>query len=500
MSNERLNRVINQICHAWEEQQAEHEGKMRSLANSIVSEHETERFNTQKAFKSALAAKNNEINALLSECKKLKALVTHIHTENKELQKKLSNANRTIESLRQGGMIQFDDNGFSKKTFSEDSTFPNDDSQSVGNADFYGNADDLSSVGSSHGQIPNWNIQQQNRPQPSHLFARDRRSPDVDFGYHQGGGGGSSTGGYYPETDHHGRSSAPPSNVIGGLFSSSTNSQFPSRQGPAHLSHGLVFGGRFVLDGSADDPVAGLYHREDLRMDRAGSYDSSRPDRDRDSEEFRPSSSVHDDARHFPDGQGLQQSQAASKARLGSVLSPAASPFLPGAPSGPSPIGRAIGAPIGFAPTPAGSSPAKPAPVPLKVEAPPPGFETFPSERDQIYSPFESNRSQSSSIGSVSQQADSTVGATTASSASSLAPQASPGLEEDSKPSSLSGSGTEDPTNTSAVAAAVSGTANDEAAILTQMRLQSKSSKLDAKPLPTPVSPTNPTLRSPDSL
>jgi hypothetical protein len=472
MSNERLNRVINQICHAWEEQQAEHEGKMRSLANSIVTEHETERFNTQKAFKSALAAKNNEINALLSECKKLKALVTHIHSENKELQKKLANANRTIESLRQGA-IQFDENGSTKKNFSED---PTDDSHSVGTADFYGNADD-SSVG-SYGQVPNWNVQHQppqNRSQQSHLFARDRRSPDVDgFGYHPGGVSG---GGYFP-ADHHGRSSAPPSTGnMGGLFSSSSNSQFPSRQGPPHPSHGLVFGGRFVLDGSAEDPVAGLYHRDDFRMDRAGSYDSSRSDRDRDSEEFRHSFHDDRDPRHFPDVQGhpQQPTQPASKSRLGSVLSPAASPFMPGAPLGPSPIGRAPSA---------GSSPA---PFPRKAEAPPPGFETFSSEHDQVYSPSESNRSQSSSLGSMSQHADPTV----------AAPQASPGLEEDSKPSSLSGGGgTEDPTTAASSSPAV----NDETAILTQMRLQSKSSKLDAKPLPTQVSPPTPTLRSPDSL
>ena len=62
--------------------------------------------------------------------------------------------------------------------------------------------------------------------------------------------------------------------------------------------------------------------------------------------------------------------------------------------------------------------------------------------------------------------------------------------EEDPKPS-LSVTRTEDSIVPS------SSTTNDETAILTHMRLQSKSSKLDAKPL---SSPNNPTVHSLDSL
>jgi hypothetical protein len=449
MYNEKLNKLINQVCHAWEEQAAEHEGKMRSLANSIVAEHEAERFNTQKAFKSALASKNNEINALLSECKKLKALVTHIHTENKELQKKLSNANRTIESLRQGGGPSFEDgSGLMKKPSDEYGSVANDDALSVGTGEYYGSLDDMS-LG-SHGSVPMPNWSQQSR-QPVPGLSRDRPSPEVGDGYV---GGGSHHGGYFPDHEQ-GRSSAPPtSGGMGGLFSSGgapPHQQYPpSRQPP---SHGLVYGGRYVLEGSGEDPMGGggggLYNRDDFRMDR------------RDGDDFRQPPGYHSEPPRLSHSHSADMQQQA----LGSKrLSPAASPFMPGPSFGQNPIGRHVGGPT-LAPP--GGSPPRSAPIPLKAETapPPPGFETFSRESDQIYSPpFDPHRSHASSIGSLNQLNDPLP--------SPFAQHASPGLEEAAPETGAAAGQGEDSSLTT-----------DPASLLNQMRLQSKSSKLDAKPL-----------------
>jgi hypothetical protein len=432
MYNEKLNKLVSQVCHAWEEQAAEHEGKMRSLANSIVAEHEAERFNTQKAFKSALASKNNEINALLSECKKLKTLVTHIHSENQELQMKLSIANRTIESLRQGGGT-----GLSSEEKAADEGAANDDSLSA-TGEYYGSMDEasLGSHTGNTGPMPVWG--QQSR-QSAH-----RPSPDTADGYHHGG--------YYPDHDQQGRASAPPSTGggIGGLFSSapvSTHQQYPpSRQGP---SHGLVYGGRYVLEGSGDDQMAGggaLYNRDDFRMDR------------RDGEEFRNQPpGFHSDQTRLSYSSEMQQQQQLQGPKR---LSPAASPFLPGPSFGPNPIGRHIGAP------PPGVSPTtRAAPISLNPESapPPPGFESFSRESDQIYSPpFDPQRSHAGSLGSLNQLSDQLP---------SPSGQFSPRLQEAAVvPRQSEGSEDSDP-------------AGDPSALLNQIRLQSKSSKLDAKPL-----------------
>mmetsp|Transcript_14495 Transcript_14495/g.15178 ORF Transcript_14495/g.15178 Transcript_14495/m.15178 type:complete len:653 (-) Transcript_14495:59-2017(-) len=387
MYSERLNKIINQVCHAWEEQAAEHEAKMRALANSIVSEHEAERFNTQKAFKSALAAKNNEINSLLSECKKLKALLTHIHSENKELQKKLSMANRTIESLRQG--MAYDENGMpiSKQGFigsGDDSTvYASDDSLSVGGGmgmsgiggDYYGGLDDLSG---SHSQLGNWSQQpppsnrqqQQSQSQQSHLFPRGINSPDSDiYGYNPGvgsiglgggvgvggngvSGGGDINRGYFADNEPSIRG-PPPSSLsdgrgsgggggggIGGLFTSSStsssssipsvstssNQHFPSRGVP---SHGLVYGGRFVLESAGEDPPS-LYPRDDYQVDRSGSYDLTRADRE--SDEYNQHSGYLDDPSSQIPGQSQSQVNAAN-ATTSKRLSPSAPSFMPGSTS-----------------------------------------------------------------------------------------------------------------------------------------------------------------------
>lgn len=439
MYHEKLNKLISQVCHAWEEQHAEYEGKMRSLANSIVAEHETERFNTQKAFKSALAAKNNEINALLSECKKLKALVTHIHSENKELQKKLTAANRTIELLRQG--VPYEDN-LTKKAFSEDATFlgSNDDTLSIGSTDYYGNLDDISV--SSQNQLPNWNPQN-NRMQQPQFYPRDRPYDVDNYAFNQTG--------YHPELEQHGRSSAPPANSsggMGGLFSSSSQPQLPTRQGP------LVYGGRYVLDSAGDEP----YQREDFRVDKTSS-DLARFEKD--AEELRQPFHDERDARHNPEA---PPSQVFGSKRL----SPSASPFMPG--GTPSPIGRNMNGPAVVSAANIGNK-SSTGPIQSELQSAPPGFEAFSSEHDQIYSPPESGRPSTNSIGSITQLNES----------SSALPLPPPGLEEDPSGSA----GDQSP--------------NETANLLTQMRLQSKSSKLDAKPLSTQVSPIQSTVNPSDS-
>lgn len=411
MYSERLNKLINQVCHAWEEQAAEHEGKMRALANSIVAEHEAERFNTQKAFKSALASKNNEINALLSECKKLKALLTHIHGENKELQKKLTIANRTIESLRQG--LGYDENGLptsSKQSFGgigglgvgDDSTaFTSEDSLSVG-GDYYGGLDDLSGP---HGNA--WN-QPPSRQQPqSHLFPpRGRNSPDSEmYGYNSGGGGLGGPvggGGYYPGDEPPMRGGPPSSSSggIGGLFTSSSSSSSSSAPNNQHFSsrpaqsHGLVYGGRFVLEGAGEDPP-GLYPRDDYPVDRSGSYDLNRVDREGDEyhqpppflEEPSPSSSSHGPPHSHPHNHSQAQSAGLSKR-----LSPSAPSFMPGTTSISKNTGSQLGA-LGGSPVARSNSNSASLNTTI-IESnqnntsapPPPGFETFiaPS-RDPFY-------------------------------------------------------------------------------------------------------------------
>lgn len=416
MYNERLNKVVSQVCHAWEEQAAEHEGKMRALANSIVAEHEAERFNTQKAFKSALAAKNNEINALLSECKKLKALLTHIHSENKDLQKKLAVANRTIESLKQG----VDENGMPlpKSTFSDDGTYISTEDSVSGGGELYGSLEDFS----HGGQLPNWN--QQNRQQ-SHLFPRERNSAEEMYNFNAGG--------LFPEGE--GRGPPPPTGGggIGGLFSSS-NQSFPSRAGP---SQGLVYGGRYVLEGAGEDG----YAREDFHLDRGNSYDLTRPDRDRDreGEEFLQNQS-------FPDGRegpfDAPQHPPAPKR-----LSPSASPFMPNF------AGRGLAPSLGLGTSPTlRSGPPSLSSVDLNPP-PPPGFENYADREASSLS--EAEHFVGAPLPSHSVESHNNIPEDDASSLSSSIPSSS----------------------------VIDVSSSEAANLLTQMRLQSKSSKLDAKPL-----------------
>lgn len=260
----------------------------------------------------------------------------------------------------------------------------------------------------------------------------ESRGPPLPAGNGGGGGGGG----------------------IGGLFSLSNQSSFPPRSGP---SQGLVYGGRFILEGTGGDD----YPREDYQSERVGSYDLTRPDRE--GEEFHPEA----------------LSEATSSQQPNSKrLSPSAPSFLPSFAQ--NPIGRGIPPSVGFGTSPTlRSGPSSFSSADLNPP-PPPGFETFSeSESDRYILPPPPGISSLPLGGSSFISEDDN---------SSLSPSR-PLLSF--PPSSIS-NGTQPGGGSSGM---IDSSPNDAVNLLTQMRLQSKSSKLDAKPL-SPSQLSSPSLSS----
>lgn len=246
MYSDRLSSLVNHICHVWEDEMAENDVKVRAALNSMSAEHDLELFNMQKAFKSAIAAKNNEINDLITECKRLKYLLSQYGAEHKEMQRKLDDAYRTIDALKGNN-----DDG---SEHSVQST-----SKSVKSVDESAYFKDSGTYGS--------HLQRQHQSSNQHF---DRGVPgyrevDAMQAYrHQGSSGSvgslSDLGGavFSPPTP-----TLPLSSAYGGMFPPtislpSAGQSVQSKPVPANTSgtdvgsNGLVFGGRFVVDGDKD--------------------------------------------------------------------------------------------------------------------------------------------------------------------------------------------------------------------------------------------------------
>eukprot|EP00604_Paraphysomonas_vestita_P002215 CAMPEP_0174819276 /NCGR_PEP_ID=MMETSP1107-20130205/2407_1 /TAXON_ID=36770 /ORGANISM="Paraphysomonas vestita, Strain GFlagA" /LENGTH=520 /DNA_ID=CAMNT_0016032459 /DNA_START=490 /DNA_END=2052 /DNA_ORIENTATION=- len=476
-------------------------------------------------------------------------------------------ANRTIESLRQG--MAYDENGMpiSKQGFigsGDDSTvYASDDSLSVGGGmgmsgiggDYYGGLDDLSG---SHSQLGNWSQQpppsnrqqQQSQSQQSHLFPRGINSPDSDiYGYNPGvgsiglgggvgvggngvSGGGDINRGYFADNEPSIRG-PPPSSLsdgrgsgggggggIGGLFTSSStsssssipsvstssNQHFPSRGVP---SHGLVYGGRFVLESAGEDPPS-LYPRDDYQVDRSGSYDLTRADRE--SDEYNQHSGYLDDPSSQIPGQSQSQVNAAN-ATTSKRLSPSAPSFMPGSTSlqgnlnknnvtqlgsvGNSPVTRSNSSSSQsnnnnnninnnnhnntVASSSSSSSILNPSVDFNQNPPPPPGFESYSTSRDPFYE--DGQQIITNPIDPSSNSSLSNIGLEVDSSSSIIL------NDKDNYDGQLSSPPLSLQTNEA-------GTVS----VINQMRLQSKSSKLDAKPLlSSPTSPTTTTSNSSSS-
>mmetsp|Transcript_14396 Transcript_14396/g.21582 ORF Transcript_14396/g.21582 Transcript_14396/m.21582 type:complete len:434 (+) Transcript_14396:213-1514(+) len=338
MYSDRLSKLVNHICHVWDEQAAEHEGKMRSLANSIVAEHEAERYNTQKAFKNAITAKNNEITALVSECKKLKSLLSQFHNENKELQRKLQKANMKIESLRSEFKLENDDasecssHSVQGRAFNQPQTdefvstyMPSEDGQSplssLGGEVFVAGDLPTSRTMSPHTSYYDHSQQRSHpstwAPQHQHigLYGQQqqggRRSPEGEHGYYPPGFSSNNSAKQQPSN-----SSGGPG--LGGLFTS----QYPQKPQQSHPQvQNLVYGGRYLMQQDSAST-----HSED----RMGDAKITSSNGIFESGDRSPSMSVASHQSSVPSDHHSTQGFP------GKLLSPTAAPFAPPLPPQPS--------------------------------------------------------------------------------------------------------------------------------------------------------------------
>ena len=245
----------------WEDEAAENDAKLRATINSIASDHDLDRFNMQKDFKNAIAAKNAEIYELATEFKRVKYLLSQYSAENKELHKKLENAHRTIDALRGGSDNSSEHSGHSVPRSSKPL---NPDAAIFGEGKLF--SSDLSS-GSSFGTKPlppssAWeghsgghgihsNLDSTGDALSGHHVASERSGSMADFG---GLFSPSPTLSPFSPPSPGDATKPPPPAAAAAAASNSTVPQqkFPTASSSTTL---MLGGGRFVVDGDREGPV-----------------------------------------------------------------------------------------------------------------------------------------------------------------------------------------------------------------------------------------------------
>jgi hypothetical protein len=248
MYSDRLSSLVNHICHVWEDEMAENDAKIRAALNSMSQEHDLELFNMQKAFKSAMASKNNEINDLITECKRLKYLLSQYGAEHKEMQRKLDDAYRTIDSLKGHG----DDASDHGSVHSASKSVKN-----VEDASYLKDTGSYASHLQRQQQASHGSFDRNKDPNAPHRGEMDGMHAYRQYGSSGSFGSVNDLGGsvFSPPT-------APMSAPYGGklpiAISLPTAGQQKAAAAPSNSesgSNGLVFGGRFVVDGDKDGNI-----------------------------------------------------------------------------------------------------------------------------------------------------------------------------------------------------------------------------------------------------